>query len=158
MEWLTALIVGFTAFISALGGAIAAIRRTKKQLEESFPDKLKRQNGLNVQIIEHLEDLKEILKADRVQVYDFHNGEHFANGRSALKVSCTYEAVRQGVKSFQRELQAVPMSCIPHFINQLVNDEKVIVHDLNDIKTTMPGTFGLKESDAFEKVNEEVDV
>lgn len=72
-------------------------------------------------------------------------GGHYANGRSALKTSCSYEVVRTGVKGHQKELQSVPLTCIPVFIETLLKNKKLIVHDLEDIKDTMPATYQLKK-------------
>ena len=72
-------------------------------------------------------------------------GVHYANGRSALKTTCTYEAIRNGIKSYQNELQAVPLSCIPKFIQTLLSEEKIECNNLEEIKNTMPATYNLKK-------------
>ena len=72
-------------------------------------------------------------------------GGHYANGRSALKTTCTYEAIRNGIKSYQNELQAVPLSCIPKFIQTLLSEEKIECNNLEEIKNTMPATYNLKK-------------
>ena len=73
-------------------------------------------------------------------------GGHYANGRSALKTSCSYEVVRTGIKGHQKELQAVPLSCIPHFVEKLLNNNILKVNDLEELKDTMPATYELKKS------------
>lgn len=73
-------------------------------------------------------------------------GGHFANGRSALKVSCTYEVCRAGVKSYQMYLQSIPLNCIPQFIKTLLNKNRMIINDLEEIKDIMPATYSLKKS------------
>lgn len=145
MDWLNAIIIGITAIVASLGTLIVTIIKTKKQIEDSIPRKLKRQSNIDMEIITRMEELKELLGADRVQVYDFHNGGHYANGRSALKTSCTYEVVRAGIKATQQHLQAVPLSCIPHFTRKLLNDNTFDVTDLEDLKDTMPSTYNLKK-------------
>lgn len=145
MDWLNAIIIGITAIVASLGTLIVTIIKTKKQIEDSIPRKLKRQSNIDMEIITRMEELKELLEADRVQVYDFHNGGHYANGRSALKTSCTYEVVRAGIKATQQHLQAIPLSCIPHFTRKLLNDNTFDVTDLEDLKDTMPSTYNLKK-------------
>ena len=93
-----------------------------------------------------MEYIKELLGADRVQIYDFHNGEHYANGRSALKTTCTYEAIRSGIKSYQNELQTVPLTCIPKFIQALLLREKIECNNIEEIRDSMPATYNLKVS------------
>lgn len=145
MDWLNAIIIGITAIVASLGTLIVTIIKTKKQIEDSIPKKLKRQSNIDMEIITRMEELKELLEADRVQVYDFHNGGHYANGRSALKTSCTYEVVRAGIKATQQHLQAIPLSCIPHFTRKLLNDDTFDITDLEDLKDTMPSTYNLKK-------------
>ena len=73
-------------------------------------------------------------------------GGHYANGRSALKTSCSYEVVRTGIKGHQKELQAVPLSCIPHFVEKLLDNSVLKVNDLEELKDSMPATYELKKS------------
>ena len=42
---------------------------------------LPRQNKLDLEILNKLEYVKEILNADRIHVYEFHNGEHYSDYR-----------------------------------------------------------------------------
>lgn len=72
-------------------------------------------------------------------------GGHYANGRSALKTSCSFEVVRSGIKAHQKELQSVPLSCIPHFVQTLLENNKLKVNNLEDLKDTMPSTYELKK-------------
>lgn len=145
MDWLNAIIVGTTAIIASLGTLVITFAKTKKQIEETIPRKLKRQNNIDMEIVNKMEELKEILQADRIQVYDFHNGGHYANGRSALKTSCTYEVTRAGIRSIQTFLQAIPLSCIPQFTRKILNEDILEVQDLETIKNTMPSTYHLKK-------------
>lgn len=93
-----------------------------------------------------MESLKEELNADRIQIYEFHNGIHYANGRSALRTTCPYEVCRYGIKPYQNYMQAVPLSCIPNFIKRLLDNGKLIVKELKDIEKTMPSTYALKKN------------
>lgn len=146
MEWLTAFLLALTALISAFTGVLLAFTKLKKQVEETIPSKIKRQSGIDTEIIRRMEQVKELLNADRVQIYDFHNGEHYANGRSALKTSCTYEVLRQGITSRQMKLQSIPLSCIPKFIKTLLDKNQLEVKDIEDLKETMPATYSLKKA------------
>ena len=144
MEWFTGILVGITALISAAGTLVVTTIKTKKQIEETIPRKLKKQCGIDTEIIQRMEDIKEILGADRVQIYDFHNGGHYANGRSALKTSCTYEVTRAGVKGYQMYLQSLPLSAIPRFTKALLDKGEMCIHDLDEIKDSMPGAYNIK--------------
>lgn len=145
MEWINAFLVGLTAIISAVGTLVVTTIKTKNKIEETIPKKLQKQCNIDMEIIKRMEEIKEILKADRVQVYDFHNGGHYANGRSALKTSCTYEVTRTGVKGFQMYLQSLPLSAIPRFTKELLNCGSLDVPDLETIKDTMPSAYNIKK-------------
>ena len=67
--------------------------------KSDVPKKIGKQSEIDCLIMKEAEKLKEFLNADRVQVYEFHNGTHYANGRSALKTTCTYETCRYGISS-----------------------------------------------------------
>lgn len=146
MENITSMIIGLTALLTAIAGLIVALNKAKKTIEETIPQKIKKQCDIDYLIINKMEEAKEFLRADRVQVYDFHNGGHFANGRSALKTSCTYEVCRTGIKSYQMYLQSIPLNCIPQFIKTLLNKNRMIINDLEEIKDIMPATYSLKKS------------
>lgn len=145
MEWITAFLMGISAIVSAAGTLIVTTIKTKKQIEETIPKKLKKQCNIDAEIIQHMENLKEILGADRIQIYDFHNGGHYANGRSALKTSCSYEVTRIGVKGYQMFLQCLPLSAIPRFTKDLLDKGELCVEDIESIKDTMPGAYNIKK-------------
>ena len=107
---------------------------------------IEKQSKLDCEIITEADKLKELLNADRVQIYEFHNGIHYANGRSALRTSCTYEACRFGVEGCIDRLNGIPLSVIPTFIKTLLDKGELLVKDLEDIKETMPSTYNLKKS------------
>lgn len=146
METITTFITGFTALIVSVTALIVTLIKSKKEIEETLPQKIQKQCDIDMNIINRLENIKEMLKADRVQIYDFHNGIHYANGRSALKTSCSFEVVRSGIKGHQKELQSVPLSCIPIFIKTLLNSGELRINNLDEIKDKMPATYELKKS------------
>ena len=146
MDNLTTVIISLTALVTAVGGLIVAFKKTKKELVESIPKRIKKQTDIDTEIVKRMEQVKEIVGADRVQIYDFHNGIHYANGRSALKVSCSYEVCRIGCKPSQMLLQGIPISCIPQFIRNIINAGEMKTSNLEEIKNTMPSTYELKKS------------
>ena len=145
MEWITGVIIGITALISAGTTLIVTTIKAKKTIEETIPKKLSKQCSADSEIIHRMEQTKEVLKADRVQIYDFHNGGHYANGRSALKTSCTYEVTRASVRGYQMHLQSLPLSAIPRFTKKLIEQGEMFVYDLESIKDDMPSAYNIKK-------------
>lgn len=145
MDNVASFLVGIAAIITAVGVLANAIYKTKKQLKETIPNKLHKQNSIDIEIIKRMEEVKESLNADRVQIYEYHNGGRWANGRSALKVDCSYEVVRAGVRPYQMLLQNIPLSCVPYFHNTLLNEGWLYVRNLEDIRESMPSTYSLKK-------------
>ena len=150
LENLTTLGTNLAIICAAL---VAMFKAFMKKWDELFPDgtgalrgSLKDQAELDAKIIKKLEEAKEIMNADRVQIYDFHNGTHYANGRSAVRISCTYESIRYGTKAFQNTLNGVPISCLPKFITTLLNEEKFVCTDIETIKETCPATYEFKKN------------
>ena len=148
MENIINFLNDFSLLIVAVSATIVAIlksyKNTKKEID-TLPKKIKQQVNIDDLIISKMEDLKEFLNADRVQIYDFHNGGHYANGRSALKTSCSYEVIRTGVSHKQSYLQSIPLSCLSRFVSKLMNDGFLEVKNLEEIKDEMPSTYQLKK-------------
>ena len=148
MNWKELLSWENIQFIGTVCGAIAAtvymsFKAFKTKLDKEFKDRktdvskhIKRQSDLDYEIIKEADHLKELLGADRVQVYEFHNGTHYANGRSALKTTCTYETCRYGVASCLNVLSGIPLSVIPNFLRVLLDTGELLVEDLEDLKET----------------------
>lgn len=143
MENIIALVTSIGALIVALSGFIKNLTDAKQNL---IPKRVKKQSDINMNIYNLLEEMKEVFKADRVQIYDFHNGGHYANGRSALKCSCTFETVRKTVTTYFDRLQGIHLQMIPHFIHELLNKETIVVPDIEELKNRMPATYNFKRN------------
>ena len=140
----------FIAVIGSIVAIIVSISSAVKNFSEAhknlIPKKVKSQSNINMNICNLLEEMKEVFKADRVQIYDFHNGGHYANGRSALKCSCTFESVRKSVTTYFDRLQGIHLQMIPHFIHELLNKDIIIVKDIEELKDSMPATYNFKKN------------
>lgn len=117
--------------------------------KENVPKKVIKQSDADHRILTKMEQAKEILGADRILVFDFHNGEHFANGRSALRMSATYEVTKYGIERKQGNLQKLPLSILPNLIRELLSKGCFIVDDFEKYNYMQPeysicGTFKMK--------------
>lgn len=107
---------------------------------------LPRQNKLDMEMLNKLEYVKEILNADRIHIYEFHNGEHYSSNRPAYKFSCTYEVFKAGNKPVQQECINLPTNCMPSFVNKIMRDGKFVCEDLESIKDSMASTYNFKKA------------
>ena len=107
---------------------------------------LPHQNKLDIEILNKLEEYKEKLNADRIHVYEFHNGEHYSDNRPAYKFSCTYEVFKAGNKPIQQECKGIATNCMPLFVNELMQNCKFVCTDLEKIKETMSSTNNFKHA------------
>ena len=85
MEEITNIIIGLSALFTALAGLLVALNKAKKTIEETIPQKIKKQCNIDYLIINKMEEIKELLNADRVQVYDFHNRRTFCKWQKCFK-------------------------------------------------------------------------
>lgn len=85
MENITSMIISLTALLTAIAGLIVALNKAKKTIEKTIPQKIKKQCNIDYLIINKMEEVKELLNADRVQVYDFHNRRSFCKWKKCLK-------------------------------------------------------------------------
>ncbi len=74
MENITTTIISLSALITALATLIVNIIKAKSQIQDTLPKKIKKQTDVDIELIGRFEEVKEFLNADRVQIYDFHNG------------------------------------------------------------------------------------
>lgn len=130
---------------SMIAAVVIGLITFKKKMDDYFdhkkanvPGKIIKQSDVDNKILTKMEHIKEALGADRILVFDFHNGEHFANGRSALRMSASYEVVRYGVERKQNVLQKLPLSILPNLIKELLEKGYFVVDDFEKFKDMQP--------------------
>lgn len=119
---------------------------TKYLKKTNVAEKLPKQNTLDMEIIDKMEYVKEILNADRIHVYEFHNGDNWSDHRPAYKFSCTYEVFKAGNKPIQNECIGLLTNCMPLFVDKIIKENKFVCEDLEDLKDIMPSTYNFKKS------------
>lgn len=81
-------------------------------------DPVKEQAYLSEQINDELQKILEYSHADRVYIFQFHNGISFYNGQHAQRFTCTYEIVTNGTSKEASNLVNLQVSVFSWFITQ----------------------------------------
>lgn len=125
-----------------------AARYVKKALDNREPigTGIRRQNEIDMDIIERLDYYKELLDCDRILLFEFHNGQHYSSHRSALKMSAPYETYRAGLNSAQAVCSNLPISIMPRFIAEITNKGEAICKNIEEIKNEMGNTYEFKRA------------
>ena len=89
---------------------------------------------------------KELLKADRILLFEFHNGQHDSNYRSALKMSASYEVYRAGLESSREKCSNLPIAIMPRFIASITRDGFAWCKDIEEIRYDMGNSYEFKKS------------
>lgn len=125
-----------------------------KQYIDSYKEKhpgnisedVMKQNPIDLAIIERMDHYKELLKADRILLFEFHNGQHYSNYRSALKMSASYEVYRAGLESSREKCSNLPIAIMPKFISSITKDGHAFCKDIEEIKYDMGNSYEFKKS------------
>lgn len=96
-------------------------------------DEIKHDINNNVLIQKMLNDLMMKYNADRGYVFRFHNGITFYDGKHKNHQSMSHEVCNRGVSSEAMQLQNLPTSLFPVFLQEIMLN-RMIYSDINDIK------------------------
>lgn len=139
----------------AIGIAIAEIilivyfcvKYINKALQkENISKGVKEQSDIDLEIIDRMDYYKELLHADRIFLFEFHNGQHYSNYRTALKMSPSYEVFRAGLESKREACSNLPISVMPKLINEITHYGISDCLDIEDIKDEKGNTYEFKKA------------
>lgn len=130
------------AFITGVISPLAVIYLKHRLEKKSEPDMVTDALKVSELVTNKIDDIREVYKADRVWVTQFHNGGHFyPTGKSITKFSVIYETVGTGVSSIQHNFQNIPVNLFSKSMNELVKSNSISISDYKDHTIA---TFGLK--------------
>ena len=91
------------------------------QQDESKSDLMETFLSLNKKMKEDLKDAIDVLDADRVAIYVFHNGAQTPHGLPFFKFSCICEGIARasGSRSKMKEHSNIPLSLLDDVVNKL---------------------------------------
>ena len=122
------------------------IDKYQKEHKTNISDEVTKQNPIDLDIIEKMDYYKELLKADRILLFEFHNGQHYSNYRSALKMSASYEVYRAGLESSRERCSNLPIAIMPRFIAAITREGFTWCKDIEEIKYDMGNSYEFKKS------------
>lgn len=122
------------------------IDKYQKEHKPNISDEVTKQNPIDLDIIEKMDYYKELLKADRILLFEFHNGQHYSNYRSALKMSASYEVYRAGLESSREKCSNLPIAIMPRFIAAITREGFAWCKDIEEIKYDMGNSYEFKKS------------
>ena len=93
---------------------------------------------INSKIKNAIEAFRQKVDADRVYIFEYHNGESNLNGLPFAKVSATYEILKPGVSSYNSRLQGIPSGLILEFNQNLLTNKQISVPNITDYKDIDP--------------------
>lgn len=85
----------------------------------------------NVQVRDYLIELRALIEADRVKLFQFHNGEYYVSGESVMKLSMTHVSVRTGIsypELANTHYSSIPTSYLTRILQSLYKEEFLIIH------------------------------
>lgn len=77
----------------------------------------------NLLVSNSLRELMEETNSDRAYIFRFHNGDSYYNGTHKNKFSCDYEVVKTGIARQAQNLQNIPVTLYPEFIDDVIKNE-----------------------------------
>lgn len=107
---------------------------------------VKEQSAISKEIIDTMDYYKEMLNADRILLFEFHNGQHYSNYRSALKMSVSHEVYKASLTSVRDKCSGLPIAVMPHFVTAITTEGCASCKDLEDIKGKMGSSYEFKKS------------
>lgn len=122
------------------------IDKYQKEHPRSISDDVVKQNPIDLEIVERMDYYKELLKADRILLFEFHNGQHYSNYRSALKMSASYEVYRAGLDSARERCANLPIAIMPRFIASITRDGFTWCKDIEEIRYDMGNSYEFKKA------------
>lgn len=86
-------------------------------------DRVVNQLAGNLLVSNSLNELMKETDSDRAYIFRFHNGDAYYNGTHKNKFSCDYEVVKAGIARQAQNLQNIPVTLYPEFIDKVIKNE-----------------------------------
>lgn len=122
------------------------IDKYQKEHLTDVPKAIVEQNKIDMEIINRMDYYKELLDADRILLFEFHNGQHYSSYRSALRMSASYEVYRAGLDNSRDKCSNIPVSIMPKFISEITTDGICYCHNIEELRDRMGNAYEFKKA------------
>jgi hypothetical protein len=128
--------------ISVLAGAVSSVAAVagiwlKLRYDKRKDKQLNYDPNLHQSVISSLDSIIDETDADRAYILEFHNGEHYFSGKSQQKLSCTYEALSEGISSESYNTQNIRVSNFHGMVKSIAKDETFRCPDIRGYSEDM---------------------
>ncbi len=162
MDWTQIIITILTSISSVIVALITAgyFKRKQEKSKENFSKKLLMKQIQHDEIIHYaLRELRRKYNADRVYIWQFHNGGNFYTTSPMQRTSITYERCSEGLERKAEKYQGVLISNFTNYIKDTM-DGFMFYHDVESIPDfalraliLSHGTFAHAATPLFDKEN-----
>lgn len=124
------LVVAFVTLISTFAGIWIKTKLAREKKDRELEDAtIKNENILLL-----LKRLIKTLDADRVYIFEFHNGNYFSSGLPMQKFTCTYEVVEDGISAECHNPGEYRVSNFNEYIMNIIKQRDFIIEDVDSMQ------------------------
>lgn len=135
------------AVITAIvGPAILEVIKVKLR-NKVGQDPIRQEIEHGTTINSEIEDIRELLKADRCWITMYHNGGNFlTHDKSMKKFSMMYENCKPNITPIAHTFTNIPVSLYTRATEEILTNKHIYIQDYNDPKISTYGLRGASES------------
>ena len=135
-------VIVVSVITAIIGPSVVEYVKVKLRDPQKITDPIRNEIDHSKIIHHELEDIRELLKGDRVWITMYHNGGNFlTNNKSMKKFSMMYENCRNGVPQIAHTFTNLPVSLYSRSTEEILNRGHIYIPDYSDHSIS---TFGLR--------------
>jgi hypothetical protein len=131
---LSILIAAISYAIIKLTSAIISTNELMKTISKQAANDYTPHVYMDVNVSSLLTLIRRQTYADRVSVYQYHNGEKDIANNRFLKISCTHENISSNVNSVQKYMENIPTAMFGNWNTHIFEKQHVFVKDVNNLE------------------------
>lgn len=83
-------------------------------------------------------------ECDRALIFQYHNGDHTLSGIDFLKMTCTHESLRPGIKTnilLKERLCNIPVTAYPYLTDLIIDSPITVIEDISSLKNNSTSVY-----------------